>query len=85
LKTLLSTGSLYSALTEVTDRSGRAVQDIAVEAIEAWLADLEPDVEERQEIEIARAAADEKGGPNSRNFSPRCSASKADRGLLVAG
>ncbi len=68
MKTLLLTDSLYSALTEVTDRSGRAVQDIAVEAIEAWLADLEPDVEERQEIEIARAEADEKGGTEFEEF-----------------
>lgn len=54
--------NLYSALEEEADRSGRTVNDLVTEAIEAWLADLDLDEGERAEIELARSEAAEQGG-----------------------
>ena len=62
MKTLTVTDSLYLALEEAANRSGRPVSDLLSEAIEAWLVDDEMNDAERREIEEARTEVAEQGG-----------------------
>ena len=62
MKTLTVTDSLYLALEEAANRSGRPVSDLLSEAIEAWLVDDEMDDAERREIEEARTEVAEQSG-----------------------
>ena len=68
MKTLAVTDSAYSALEEAAKRSGRLVEDLVSEAIQAWLAEADMDEAEREEIESARAEAAEKGGVEFETF-----------------
>ena len=62
MKTLTVTDSLYLALEEAANRSGRPVSDLLSEAIEAWLVDDEMNDAERREIEEARTEVAEQSG-----------------------
>lgn len=68
MKTLTVADSLYSALEEVSTRSGRSVPDLVSEAIESWLIEGGIDDAERLEIEAARAEAAEQGGVEFETF-----------------
>lgn len=68
MKTLTLNDNLYSALEDEADRTGRPVNDLLTEAIEAWLADVALDEAERTEIEAARLEAAEKGGVEFESF-----------------
>jgi hypothetical protein len=56
------TDNLYSALEEAADRSGRPIQELVSEAVQTWLDDEAMDGAEHDEVELARAEADEQGG-----------------------
>ncbi|MCY4556661.1 MAG: hypothetical protein OXF79_09860 [Chloroflexi bacterium] len=62
MKALTVTDSLYFALEEAANRSGRPVSDLLSDAIEAWLINDAMDDAERREIGAARAEAAEQGG-----------------------
>lgn len=68
MKNLTLTDNVYSALEAAADSSGRAVEELATEAIEAWLAELELDELDHAEIEAARAEALEDGGTEFEEF-----------------
>ncbi len=62
MQTLTVSDDLYSALEEVSTRSGRPVPELVSEAIKSWLVEAEIDDAERLEIEAARTEAAEQGG-----------------------
>ncbi len=62
MKTLTVTDNLYSALEEAADRSGRPIQELVSEAVQTWLDDEAMGGAEHDEVELARAEADEQGG-----------------------
>lgn len=62
MKTLTVTDSLYLALDEAANRSGRPLSDLLSEAIEAWLVDDKMDDAEGREIGATCAEAAEQGG-----------------------
>ena len=68
MKTMTVDDSLYSALEAEADRSGRRVNDLLTEAIEAWLADSAMDEAEHAEIKSSRSEAAEQGGVEFEKF-----------------
>ena len=68
MKTLTLDDELYFALEEQAQATGRAVADLAAEAIESWLSDAELDEEELAEIEAAERDWQENGGMEAGEF-----------------
>ena len=62
MKSLTVAYALFSALEDVSARSGRPISDLVSEAIEAWLVDAAIDDAEQREIEAGRIEAAEQGG-----------------------
>ena len=62
MKTLTLDDRLYSALEEQAETTGRAIDELATEAIELWLAVGDLDEEELAEIEAAVRDWEENGG-----------------------
>ena len=68
MKSLTVADALFSALEDVSARSGRPISDLVSEAIEAWLVDAAIDDAEQREIEAARIEAAEQGGVEFESF-----------------
>ena len=68
MKTLTVADTLFSALEDVSARSGRPISVLVSGAVEAWLVDAAIDEAEQREIEAARTEAAEQGGVEFETF-----------------
>ena len=68
MKTATVDDGLYAALESEAAKSGRMVQELVAEAIEAWLADAAIDEAEHDLIEASRIEAMEQGGIEFETF-----------------
>ena len=62
MKTMSVDDGLYGALQAASDRDGRPIQELVIEAIVSWLADATMDEADHEAIEAARREAAEQGG-----------------------
>ena len=68
LTVVLEEAALSTAVEAEAAKAGHSVNEVVVEALEQWLADVELDERERAAVDAARAEYKEKGGVEAHEF-----------------